>query len=242
MYPKGTIYEYSNHRKHGEVILHASLLIRTAYGFIRGVGAGLIGFAIIGFIFSFGPIIREEVIYRFHLKTTTVQNTDMLSKVEAERAVMVQAEAQNLGINSYFSVVIPKINATSNIIANVDASNEKEYDQALLEGVAHARGTYFPGQGKRVYLFAHSTDSPWNVRKYNAVFYLLRELEKGDRVVVFFADKKFEYEVDRKVLTNAKDVSWINDIGTEEELVLQTCDPPGTQFKRLLVIAKPVSN
>jgi len=42
-----------------------------------------------------------------------------------------------------------------------------------------------------IFLFAHSTDAPWNIIRYNAVFYLLRELDAGDGIIVFFLGKRF---------------------------------------------------
>jgi len=79
-----------------------------------------------------------------------------------------------------------------------------------------------------------------NINRYNAIFYLLRKLEKGDRVIVYFMGKEHVYVVTEKVITKAEDTSWLADDGSGERLVLQTCDPPGTSWNRLLVIARPV--
>jgi len=78
-----------------------------------------------------------------------------------------------------------------------------------------------------------------NFARYNAVFYLLKKLENGDSILIFFADKKYEYEVVGKVTTTPTDTSWLVPKVGEEELVLMTCDPPGTTWRRLLVIAQP---
>lgn len=141
---------------------------------------------------------------------------------------------------SNFSVVIPRIGANENVIANVDPSNENEFLKVLQKGVAHARGTAFPGMNGNIYLFAHSTDSFWNVGRYNAVFYLLKEMEIGDGVTIFFQGKRYDYEVNDKQIVDASEVSHIKaDLGRGERLILQTCWPPGTAWKRLLVFAKP---
>ena len=246
MHPKGTIYDRGHSGSHGERILLLPWFIRIAYHFIRGTGSGLLAFSILAFFFSFGPIITQEISYdlkRFESnlgKTKPDTYKDFsLEIAKANKILAVQNEAQSYGVNSYFSIVIPKIDAASNIIANVDASSEKEYLEALKKGVAHARGSYFPGQGRTVFLFSHSTDSPTNFARYNAVFFLLRKLEVGDRIIVFFADARYEYQVEDKVLAAAKDVSWITNQGISETLLLQTCDPPGTNWRRLIVVAKP---
>lgn len=244
MYPKGTIYDSRNALPHGEVVLHAPLKIKLAYTLLRGLGAGLVGFAIIAMLFSYGPIVKEEISYRLGFNKIKVDNNlNLVNVAEAERVKAVQSQASSLNVNSYFSVVIPKIGAKSKVIANVDPGNEEEYKEALKEGVAHAKGTFFPGQGHTIFLFSHSTDAPWNITRYNAVFYLLRELETGDRVIVFFADRRYEYVVEKKFVTSPKDVSWLKDDETQgagERLILQTCDPPGTSWNRLIVVAQPV--
>lgn len=238
MRPKGTIYKKGRSTLHGEIVVSLSKVERIGYHLLRTAGAGFIGFAIIGFFFAYGPVIKEEVDYELTGKRRAQEDVK-LKIAEAEKTASVQAEADYWEVDSYFSVVVPKIEASSNIIANVDAASEKEYMEALKKGVAHAKGTYFPGQGENIYLFSHSTESPF-VSQYNAVFYLLRKLEVGDRVIVFFADKKFEYVVEEKLVTTADDTSYLVENTDSERLVLQTCDPPGTTWKRLLVIAKPV--
>ncbi len=140
-----------------------------------------------------------------------------------------------------FSIIVEKIGADAPVIPNVDASNKAVYNEALKRGVAHALGTSFPGQAGVTYLFAHSTDTIFNVPRYNAIFYLLNDLVAGDDVVVFFNNKRFNYKVTEKKITEPEDVSYFTLVTQEQILVLQTCYPPGTTWKRLLVIAKPAS-
>ena len=166
---------------------------------------------------------------------------DYVDVAQAAQALDIQKEAEGYGVNSNYSLVIPKIEAYSNVVANVDTASEAAYEAALKRGVAHAAGTHFPGQGQMVYMFSHSTDASYNIARYNAVFYLLRKLEPGDQIITYFADKKYEYKVTEKVVVPADDTSWYTDPREGEHLVLQTCDPPGTTWKRLLVIAEPVN-
>ncbi len=240
MFPKGIIYKFG-YPPFGVVRIRVPLHLRILYQTVRGMGAGLIAYAIIFFMFTYGGLIKDEISYFVTGGKVSESYSTLIDKAKAESTAQVQEEAAKLGVNSYFSVVIPKIDAKANIIANVDAANEKEYQAALEEGVAHAKGTYFPGQGRRIYLFSHSTDSPLNYARYNAVFYLLRKLEAGDQIVIFFADKKYIYEVTDKRVVDSNDTSWISTNTDEEDLVLQTCDPPGTTWKRLIVVAKPAS-
>ncbi len=238
MKPHGLIYDARrNSKKHGEIILVLPIILRIFYRIFQTLGVALIVFVIFTFIFAFGPVIEQEISYelRQNEKTDELQ----IKIVEAEKILEVQKKALEWGVDSYFSVVIPKIGASSNILANVDAGNKKEYLEALKKGVAHAKGTYFPGQEGRIVLFSHSTDSPLNFARYNAVFYLLRKLDKGNEILIFFANKLYIYEVEEKIVVQASDTSWLNPRPGNEELILITCDPPGTTLRRLLVIAKP---
>jgi len=239
MFPKKIIYQFGSTRQ-GEIFLRPSLPARVLYVFLRGLGAGLIAFGVICLIFTFGPILIEEVSYKAGKKTEVVAPSGFGKILVAAQEDRVRQEAKSYGLNSSFSLVIPKIDAWANITANVDAGDEEEYQKALTKGVAHARGTGFPGEGLGIFLFAHSTDTAINISRYNAVFYLLRKLEPGDPIIVFFADKKYNYTVERKEVVAATDTSWLTEAKEGETLILQTCYPPGTTLKRLLVVAKPV--
>jgi LPXTG-site transpeptidase (sortase) family protein len=244
MYPKGTIYKQGVSASHGEINLHASLPKKILYNLIRGVASGVIGFTIISLLFIYGPIVKEEVSYDLGFtKIPSIQNNeaDLLKLAEAKRIEAVRSEAASYGLNSYFSIMIPKIGAKAQIIANVDAGNKSEYEEALKEGVAHAKGTFFPGLGKTIFLFAHSTNSPFNVSRYNAIFYLLDKESVGDKIIIYFADKRYVYEVTETKIVGPNDTSYLSFESDSETLILQTCYPPGTSWNRLLVFAKPAT-
>lgn len=144
-------------------------------------------------------------------------------------------------VDTKFSIVIPKIGASAKVFPNIDPGNEKEFLPVLLKGVAHAKGTVFPGKLGNTYLFAHSTDNFWDVGRYNAVFYLLKDLSPGDDIVVFFENKRYNYVVKNTRIVNPNDVSFIVNAQKEDQevLILQTCWPPGTAWQRLIVFAVP---
>jgi len=141
-----------------------------------------------------------------------------------------------------FSIVIPKIGANARVIASVDTANERVYSDALKQGVAQALGTAFPGEGGHIFLFAHSTDYWWNVSTYNAVFYLLGKLEKGDEINIYFKGERFVYRMIDSKIVDPSEVEYITRKTNKEFLTLQTCWPLGTTFKRLLVFATRVAD
>ncbi|MBI5126905.1 sortase [Candidatus Roizmanbacteria bacterium] len=140
-----------------------------------------------------------------------------------------------------FSIVIPKIGANAKIFGNTNAADEKEYLNVLEKGVAHAAGTAYPGEGGHIFLFAHSTDYFWNVGNYNAVFYLLYKLEKNDEVDLFYDGQRHVYRVIGTEIVDPSQVQYLTRKTNREFLTLQTCWPPGTTLKRLLVFAVRVA-
>ncbi|MCL5439232.1 MAG: sortase [Patescibacteria group bacterium] len=232
---------------------------------LRSIGNFLLLFAIFGVVATFGPTLYYEARFRiiqargvtYKVEDPAVDTGVIVSGEGLRKVLQRQNETQvPVGFaellrgpkehvlipkDTQFSILIPKIGASSKVFPNVDASNEKEFLPVLQEGVAHAKGTVFPGNLGNIYLFAHSTDNFWDVGRYNAVFYLLKDLSKGDDIIVFFQDKRHNYVVTDSIIADPKDVSYIvNSQQTgEEKLILQTCWPPGTTWKRLIVIARP---
>ena len=140
-----------------------------------------------------------------------------------------------------FSIVIPKIGANANILPNVNAADEEIYLDALNRGVAHTLGTAFPGEGGHIFLFAHSTDYFWNVGSYNAIFYLLNKLEVKDEINIYYKGQRYVYKVIGKQIVDPSQVEYLTRKTDKEFVTLQTCWPPGTTLKRLLVYATRVT-
>jgi sortase A len=145
-------------------------------------------------------------------------------------------------VSPEFGIVIEKIGANAQVVPNVDSSNESDYTRALSIGVAHAKGTVFPGQKGNIYLFSHSTNAPWNVVRFNAIFFLLDKLEKGDRIVMFYQNRRYDYSVFDKTVADPSQTHFLTDTYSQSVLTLQTCYPPGTLSQRLIVRAKLSSN
>ena len=189
-----------------------------------------------GLIYLYGPIIFTELNYRFSSSVVSSPKQSSFSQLLTKNS----SDAILTVPDPDFSIVIPKIRGKAKIIANVDPINELSYNQALIEGVAHAQGTMFPGQNGNIYLFAHSTNSPFDAIRLNAVFYLLRELESNDEIYVFYQGVKHKYLVTDKKIVDPTDISVLSSTNQDgkERLILQTCYPPGTRNKRLLIFAE----
>ena len=228
---------------------------------VRTLGNFLVLFTIFGFTATFGPATFFEARYqvatflKVHYK---VAQESQVQRGPTELGKIIQSEKLKSQPNLLrtfltgkkeeilypqdpeFSVVIPKIGANERVVANVDPDNEQEYLQVLLRNIAHAKGTAFPGINGTTYLFAHSTDNFWDVGRYNAVFYLLNKMEKGDDVVLFFSGRRYNYQVSETKIIDPIDTHYVAaNLGAGERIILQTCWPPGTAWKRLLVFATP---
>ena len=220
---------------------------------IRTIGNFLVIFAVFGVFAILGPAIYYEVTFRimqirgvsFEVQANENQVEDVLQENQVTSpgfADIISGPKEQIliPIDTEFSILIPKIGANAKVVPNVDASSTDAFLPALQKGVAHARGTFFPGQPGNIYLFAHSTDNFWNVGRYNALFYLLKDLEKGDEVVVFSQNVRHNYVISDSIISDPEEVLYINEANTGQELlILQTCWPPGTTWKRLLVFAEP---
>lgn len=221
---------------------------------IRSIGNFLVLFAIFGVLATFGPALYYEVQYRIiqirGVRFAVVEEMGSESgEVRDKRNRSANGFAQVLTgpkeqvltpIDSVFSILIPKIGASARIFPNIDPSNSNAFLPVLRYGVAHAKGTVFPGQAGNIYLFAHSTDNFWDVGRYNAIFYLLKDLTPGDDVVIFSQNVRYNYKVTKIGIINSEEVSFITRAQTGKELlILQTCWPPGTTWQRLLVFAEP---
>ncbi len=219
---------------------------------VRFLGNLIFFTGIIGFIFMFGPLISAEAKYQID-KIKGIKRTvpNIVTSSSAPTggsgdvnfgSLATPSETSIIPVSTEYGIVIEKINANARIVAGVNPASEKEYVKALSQGVAEALGSTPPGQPGNLYLFSHSTDAPWNIVRLNAIFYLLRELEAGDRVIVFYQNKRFDYVVFDKRVVEPNDISYLTNRYEDPVLTLQTCDPPGTLLKRLIVRAKLVSS
>lgn len=176
------------------------------------------------------PFVATEIQYTLRKSSSTIRQMILPQ-------FSINTGPTNIPDNS---IQIPSLYLNEPIIENVDANNPDKYNQALKQGVAHAIGTGEPGSDRIGYYFAHSSSWQW-VSQYNAVFYLLGNVNIGDTITIKHNNQTYDYEVSTKKITDPTYVSFLTDIYPKETIVLQTCWPPGTTLKRLLVFAQRVT-
>ncbi len=210
------------------------------------LGVVMVGLGLFGVVLGGGPMVwveARQVVKNVRVAWMAPEGKAEVKVVEqvtfADYVAFDPVVATITPASQDFSVVIPKIQVNSVVVAQVNTNEKTEYMAALKQGLAHAAGTSLPGQSGDTYIFGHSTDYEWNISAWNALFYNLKELTVGDKVYVWYQGMPKIYQVTETKILEPNDTSFINSDGPER-LLLQTCYPPGTAAKRLVVFAQPV--
>lgn len=226
--------KYITHRQGETFVIYDARLAKRKPQLIKRLGFLSLLISFIGLFVFFSPILTAELRYR--LSKSPIQPKSKISGFGQllwldEKGILSPADWN-------FSLMIPKIKINAKVENSVALD---EYETALKTGVAHAKGTSLPDQPGTVYIFGHSTDYPWNITRYSAYFYPLRYLNEGEEVIIAYQGKLFLYKVEEKKIVEAKDLEYLVSQNGEKRLVLQTCWPPGTAWKRLIIIASPIN-
>lgn len=217
------------------------------------VALGCIALSLGGLIGPISPMLRLEAQYAFSQgaaqakswlasistqKPTQIQNPITPAQALAAYAPLETPDGSSIDpVDKQFGIVIPKIGVNARILASINPTKPEEYTEAMKQGIAHASTSFLPDENGTVYLFSHSTSYDWFVRDLNAIFYLLKNLEPKDRIVIFYKEKQYEYEITDKRIVSASAVSYLVPQKGAQKLILQTCWPPGSTTERLLLFA-----
>ena len=232
-------------------IRFAVSVLKTASVALTWTGGTMVAVSIFGLVFVYLPLGWAEVRYAFsrthaaaviaevQRKTLVDQNEAKKQQLGLEGKILTEVDGLDWEVpDKNYSIYIPKIMAVSRVITNIDAGDPKEYLPALKKGVAEAANLAHPGLVGTTYLFAHSVGSRLDFARYNAVFYLLDKLGIGDEVQVVYQGKLYRYEMVQREILTASDTKYLVPQNLSEKLILQTCYPPGTSWKRLVVVAR----
>lgn len=182
----------------------------------KTVGNLLIVGSLVALAYTYYPVILSEWRYR-----------------------TLPADWQAENVDESFSIVIPKLGISEQVFENVDPFDRDRYLPVLEQGVAHASGSATPDQSGTTYLFAHSSDNPLAITRYNTAFYLLDRLKQGDLIKIYYQAQVHEYRVREVGVVRPSQVEFLTQ-ATADQLILQTCTPIGTAINRLLVFADRV--
>lgn len=136
------------------------------------------------------------------------------------------------------NIPIVKI-STENLIKRDWGALEQDIQDALRDGVVHYPGTANPGDEGNVVITGHSSYFPWDPGRFKDVFADLHYVNEGDTIVVYHNQKKYEYVIYEILKVDPDQVEVLTQEG-ENRLTLITCTPIGTNWRRLVVKARPV--
>ncbi|MBI5449086.1 sortase [Candidatus Gottesmanbacteria bacterium] len=215
--------------------------------FFRTAGLALVALSLGGMVGPLTPMIRMETGYAYQRVQTAVSsqlsaisqtNTPLPASVPVIFNPLIAEDGKPIDpINKDFSLIVPKVGINAPVLAGVNPSDPGEYMEALKKGIAHASTSFFPDEDGTVYLFSHSTNYDWFVKDLNAVFYLLKNLDTGDIMVVFYKGRRYTYKLTEKRVVAPSDISYLIPQPGSKRLILQTCWPPGSITERLLLFA-----
>lgn len=131
------------------------------------------------------------------------------------------------------SAVFKLKNSAIDVEAPIVEGIEKE---SLKNGIGHHPDTVWPNEKGNVVLAGHNFDlDPEN--QYGQIFMELRKVDIGNQVIIEYQGKNYYYEVFKKETIASDDISLF---GQSDEwlLTFYTCEPPYTDWKRLVYQAK----
>ncbi len=204
---------------------------------LKKLSTSIIVLGILLLLLTYFPVIRDEIWYQLQSKSREASKNE--EEYSAFAGLLFSKPLTMDPVNKDFGLIIEKIGVNVPVIADVPVMDEKAYEQALKEGVAHASSSDYPSNSPgNVYIFAHASVNFWQLGKYATVFNLLRKLDTDDVIHLFYEGKDHTYIVVNKEVVKGWNTFPLQRSVIEPLLTLQTCDPPGTTLNRLVVTAK----
>ena len=203
---------------------------------LKLLGTILLILGLFFFAKTYWPVLNSYFNYYFKNNSSGTVRVEMTSKQE-EITKEINKDTQTVFVDSNFGLYIPQLKINASVIKDVSPTNESEYLLALEKGIAHAKGTNTPDQSGNVFLFAHSAENFYKQRKYDIYFYLLSELKKGDEILLSYNGVVYKYIVSEVINVPKTELKYLSRYSDKDTLTLMTCFPPGTDWRRTIVIS-----
>lgn len=225
--------------------------LHTIQGWFYFLGAILAVLVLVYVVMNF-PAVSKRLL--------SVRNDNLINHVEAKGTIglndamiwddknfdniFLSSELRQLQRDYYQKypdnyLVIPVLGVESPMVW-VDSTEESALQQKLKEGVAHYPGTANPGEKGNAFIFGHSSYYWWDWSEYSNVFATLEQIKAGDKILIYYNQKLYIYEVRETKVVDPTDLSVIEQ-GNKHELTLMTCTPLGTDLMRFIVVAEQVN-
>ena len=164
----------------------------------------------------------------YYVKTSINHNEQVLGDQAPAETVAATPEAVT-NVVATFSLKNSKIEIKAPIIEGIG-------EDSLKMGIGHHPESVWPGVKGNVVLAGHNTDLDAE-NPYARVFLNLRNVSIGDQVVINYRNKNYYYKVFKNQTVAPSDTSLFQN-SDDWMLTFYTCDPPYTDWKRLVFQAK----
>lgn len=134
---------------------------------------------------------------------------------------------------NYYTISIPRL--------RIDRATVAVGGDDLSENLVQYPGTALPGKRGNAVIFGHSIlPRFYNPKDYISIFSLLPDLDKGDKILVYYDGIEFIYQVENMFEVYPTDIQVLEQNTSDSFLTLVTCTPPGDprKPKRLIVRAR----
>jgi sortase A len=142
-----------------------------------------------------------------------------------------------------FFISIPSINILRlPVTPNVESTTEAVYQKVLENSLAHFQNTGLPISKVKnnTVIYGHSANLIYNPQRNDPrlSFSFLPEVKIGDKVILTFGDKEYEYSIYRTKVVNPDDLSIIGSTPNVDTITLFTCYPLGNNSQRFVVLGR----
>lgn len=139
--------------------------------------------------------------------------------------------------NKENSLEIPKIEISVPLVLSEGVKESNLY-KLLERGVVLFPGSTLPGEVGQTIILGHSAPPGWPKIKYDWIFTRLNELADGDEIFVYFNHRKYSFYVTGKFFLDRGEELPQTLTNSDNVLVLISCWPPGSDIRRIAVVAK----
>ncbi len=156
-----------------------------------------------------------------------ISGTTQYDKPKVDSSYALSSEPQNSYDNA---ISIPKIGVTAPIIIT-NTTDPKTLLTQLEKGVIIYPESSTPGKAGTTVIIGHSSSNSLN-SEYGRVFSKLNNLTAGDQIFVNFGGKEYIYTIRTKKIGS---VDQLASIGINNDLIVGTCWPIGTDKERIII-------
>lgn len=142
-------------------------------------------------------------------------------------------------------LIIPRIGKNVPLVTVPDHNSweqlENNIQKGLQNGVVVHPISREPGSFGNFFITGHSSYYAWDNGRFKDVFALLHEVEIGDIVEIYWEGKQYAYKIREEKVVLPTQVDVLNQPKDKSILTLMTCTPVGTNKKRLILVADPIT-